>query len=79
VVVGALIGLATSHAATEVCAFASVLGCGLGLLQIINLTAFAALGETIGFSQAASINALAGLSGDRSKYGMKMSFAPTPT
>ncbi|ATB37898.1 hypothetical protein CYFUS_003323 [Cystobacter fuscus] len=63
VVVGALIGLATSHAATEVCAFASVLGCGLGLLQIINLTAFAALGETIGFSQAASINALAGPSG----------------
>ncbi|MNT85532.1 hypothetical protein D3C72_2257090 [compost metagenome] len=33
------------------------------MLQIINLTDFAVLGETIGFSQAASINALAGPSG----------------
>jgi hypothetical protein len=32
-------------------------------LSIINLTEFALLGEKIGFSQAASINALAGPSG----------------
>jgi hypothetical protein len=59
-VVAALVGLATSRAAAEIYLYALVLGCGLGLLQIINLTDFALLGETIGFSQAASINALAG-------------------
>jgi hypothetical protein len=62
-VAAGLVGLAASNEAVELCAVAAVLGCGLGLLQIINLTAFAALGETIGFSQAASINALAGPSG----------------
>ncbi|MFM9925687.1 MFS transporter [Variovorax sp. H27-G14] len=59
-VVSALIGLAVSRATAETCIFAAVLGSGLGLLQIINLTEFAILGETIGFSQAATINALAG-------------------
>lgn len=62
-VVAALVGLATSHVATEMYLYASLLGSGLGFLQIINLTDFAVLGETIGFSQAASINALAGPSG----------------
>lgn len=62
-VVGALMGLAMSRAAVETYVFAAVLGSGLGLLQIINLTEFAVLGEKIGFSQAASINALAGPSG----------------
>jgi MFS family permease len=59
-VVMALVGLTMSQTAVSMCLCASVLGCGLGLLQIINLTAFAVLGEQIGFSQAASINALAG-------------------
>lgn len=62
-VVGALVGLAVSREAAEAYVFAALLGCGLGLLQIINLTEFAVLGETIGFSRAASINALAGPSG----------------
>lgn len=62
-VMGALAGLAMSRAASEVYVFAALLGGGLGLLQIINLTEFALLGESIGFSQAASINALAGPSG----------------
>ncbi|WP_431113216.1 MFS transporter [Variovorax paradoxus] len=62
-VVGALIGLASSSVTAEMYSYASLLGCGLGLLQIINLNGFALLGETIGFSQAASINALAGPSG----------------
>ena len=62
-VVATLVGLAASRAAAEIYVFAALLGCGLGLLQIINLTEFALLGETIGFSQAASINALAGPSG----------------
>lgn len=62
-VAAGLIGLAMSNEAAELYAVVPVLGCGLGLLQIINLTAFAALGETIGFSQAASINALSGPSG----------------
>lgn len=59
-VVLSLIGLTLSQTAVQMGAGAAVLGCGLGLLQIINLTAFATLGEKIGFSQAASINALAG-------------------
>jgi MFS family permease len=55
--------LAASRLAAEVYLGAALLGCGLGLLQIINLTQFALLGETIGFSRAASINALSGPSG----------------
>jgi MFS family permease len=62
-VVSALVGLAMSREAADAYAAAAVLGSGLGLLQIINLTEFALLGEKIGFSQAASINALAGPSG----------------
>jgi MFS family permease len=59
-VVVALGGLAMSRGAVEMGLYALVLGCGLGLLQIINLTEFVVLGEQIGFSRAASINALAG-------------------
>lgn len=62
-VVSALVGLAMSREAADAYAAAAVLGSGLGLLQIINLTEFALLGEKFGFSQAASINALAGPSG----------------
>ena len=62
-VLGALLGLAMSGSANGIYVCAAMLGCGLGLLQIINLTEFALLGETIGFSQAASINALSGPGG----------------
>jgi predicted MFS family arabinose efflux permease len=40
-----------------------LLGFGLGILQAMNLMQFARLGARIGYSQAASINALSGPSG----------------
>ncbi|KAB2892401.1 MAG: MFS transporter [Burkholderiaceae bacterium] len=49
-VLGALLGLAVSGTASGIYLCAAMLGCGLGLLQIINLTEFALLGETVGFS-----------------------------
>jgi len=62
-VLAALLGLVSSEGQLLLFAAAIFLGVGLGLLQIINLTQFAQLGEKIGFSRAASINALSGPSG----------------
>lgn len=59
----ALVGLAFSKGQPSLFLAASLLGMGLGLLQIINLRQFARLGERIGFSRAASINALSGPTG----------------
>lgn len=63
VVMTALTILAQAHTSSSILAASAALGCGLGLLQVLNLGAFARLGRHIGFSQAASINALSGPSG----------------
>lgn len=59
-VLGALAALATAWSVLGVGLGAAMLGGGLGLLQTLNLAAFANLGERIGFSRAAAINALSG-------------------
>lgn len=59
-VLGALGALATARCVVGVGLGAAMLGGGLGLLQTLNLAAFANLGERIGFSRAAAINALSG-------------------
>lgn len=59
----ALVLLARAGTTGAVLVASAALGCGLGLLQILNLGAFARLGQRIGFSQSASINALSGPSG----------------
>ncbi|HRL20626.1 MAG TPA: hypothetical protein PLG97_08525 [Alcaligenes sp.] len=59
----ALLSLPVADTPSTIYLSAAGLGMGLGLLQIINLTDFADLGRSIGFSQAASINALAGPGG----------------
>jgi MFS family permease len=63
VVMAALALLAHAQSGVTILAASATLGCGLGLLQILNLGAFARLGQSIGFSQAAAINALSGPSG----------------
>lgn len=62
-IVSALVGYAVAREAPQLYGCAAMLGSGLGLLQLLNLSAFGRLGEAIGFSQAASINALSGPSG----------------
>jgi MFS family permease len=58
-----LVMLALSEHQSAIFGAAALLGFGLGLLQIINLTQFARLGARIGYHRAASINALSGPSG----------------
>lgn len=62
-VIAALTLMAQAGTTSTILVASAALGCGLGLLQILNLGAFARLGQRIGFSQAASINALSGPSG----------------
>jgi MFS family permease len=59
----ALVALGTGHTLPLLAFGAVLLGLGLGLLQIVNLTRFARIGARIGRGQIAGMNALVGPAG----------------